>query len=158
MEPKWRLPAFHPVRADGRGEGVGVPPLHPPRERLRPSLLRRVRQEVLDQLPPRTDTRVPVELTEPQQEEHDALIPPIVSLMQRSKTRPLTQAEFLRLMSLLTTQRIISNGLAQLRYEEVWPSIRTCTPEESVIRGLSSPKLLELRQLVRQLVLDQGRK
>src|SRR3954451_24463301 len=158
MEPKWRLPAFHPVRADGRGEGVGVPPLHPPRERLRPSLLRRVRQEVLDQLPPRTDTRVPVELTEPQREEHDALIQPIVSLMQRSKTRPLTQVEFLRLMSLLTTQRIISNGLAQLRYEEIWPAIRSCTPEESVIRGLSSPKLLELRQLVRQLVLDQGRK
>ena len=61
-------------------------------------------------------------------------------------------------MSLLTTQRIISNGLAQLRFEEVWPAIRPCAPEESVIQGLSSPKLLELRQLVRQLVLEQGRK
>src|SRR3954465_9324055 len=78
--------------------------------------------------------------------------------MQRSKTRPLTQAEFLRLMSLLTTQRIISNGLAQLRFEEVWPAIRPRRPEESVIQGLSAPKLLELRQLIRQLVLEQGRK
>src|SRR3954451_7352212 len=158
MEPKWRLPAFHPVRADGRGEGVGVPPLHPPRERLRPSLLRRVRQEVLSQLPPRTDTRVPVELTEPQREEHDALIQPIVVLMQRAQVRPLTQAEFLRLMSLLTTQRIISNGLAQLRFEEVWPAIRPCAPDEGLIKGLASPKLLELRQLARQIVLEQGRK
>ena len=89
-------------------------------------MVRRVRQDVLDQLPPRTDVRVPVELTEPQREEHDALTQPIASLVQRSKTRPLTQAEFLRLMSLLTTQRIISNGLAQLRFEEVWPAIRSC--------------------------------
>ena len=97
-------------------------------------------------------------MTEAQLEEHDALNQPIAQLVQRSKTRPLTQAEFLRLMSLLTTQRIISNGLAQLRFEEVWPAIRPCAPEESVIQGLSAPKLLELRQLVRQLVLEQGRK
>ena len=61
-------------------------------------------------------------------------------------------------MSLLTTQRVISNGLAQLRFEEVWPSIKNLAPEESVIKGLSSPKLLELRQLIRQVVLEQGRK
>jgi hypothetical protein len=70
----------------------------------------------------------------------------------------LTQAEFLRLMSLLTTQRIISNGMAQLDFVNVWPAIRPRRPEESVIKGLSSPKLLELRQLIRQLVLNQGRK
>ena len=97
-------------------------------------------------------------MTEAQSEEHDALNQPIAQLMSIAEKRPLTQAEFLRLMSLLTTQRIISNGLAQLRFEEVWPAIRSCTPEESVIKGLSAPKLLELRQLVRQLVLDQGRK
>jgi superfamily II DNA or RNA helicase len=158
LEPKWRLGAMHAIRSDGRSEVTGVRHLETLRERLRGCMLRRIRQEVLDQLPPRTDTRVPVELTEPQQEEHDALIPPIIALMGLSKKRPLTQAEFLRLMTLLTTQRIISNGLAQLRFGEVWPALRGCAPEESVIRGLSSPKLLELRQLVRQLVLEQGRK
>jgi hypothetical protein len=91
-------------------------------------------------------------------EEHDALNQPIAELMNIAERRPLTQAEFLRLMSLLTTQRIISNGLAQVRFEEVWPSIRKCAPEESMIRGLCAPKLLEMRQLVRQLVVDQGRK
>jgi superfamily II DNA or RNA helicase len=158
LEPKWRLGAVHAVHADGRREVTGVRNLDTLRDRLRPCMLRRIRQEVLDQLPPRTDVRVPIELTEPQRGEHDALIQPIVALMQRAKVRPLTQVEFLRLMSLLTTQRIISNGLSQLHFEEVWPSIRGRDPEESVIAGLSSPKLLELRQLVRQIVTEQGRK
>ena len=48
-------------------------------------MVRRVRQDVLDQLPPRTDVRVPIELTEPQLEEHDALIQPIVALVQRAQ-------------------------------------------------------------------------
>ena len=158
LEPKWRLSPVHAVVADGRKEVVGVRNLDTLRERLKGCMLRRIRQDVLEQLPPRTDTRVPIELTEPQQEQHDALIQPIVALVQRAKKRPLTQAEFLRLMSLLTTQRIISNGLAQLNFEEVWPSIRNRKPEEGVLKGLFSPKLLELRQLIRQLVLEQGRK
>ncbi len=158
LEPKWRLGPFHSVRSDGRAEITGVRHLDTLRDRLKGCMLRRVRQDVLDQLPPRTDIRVPVELTPPQREEHDALIQPIASLVQRSKARPLTQVEFLRLMSLLTAQRIISNGLAQLRFDEVWPSIRTLRPDENVLLGLCSPKLGELRQLVRNVVLEQGRK
>jgi hypothetical protein len=158
LEPKWRLGAVHAVRADGRKEVVGVRHLETLRERLRPCLVRRIRQDVLDQLPPRTDTRVPVEMTDEQLDEHDALNQPIASILQRANTRPLTQAEFLKLITLLTTQRIISNGLCQLRFESIWPAIRGCAPEESVIKGLSAPKLLELRQLIRQLVLEQGRK
>ncbi len=158
LEPKWRLGPMHAIVADGRKEVVGVRNLDTLRDRLKGCMLRRVRQDVLAQLPPRTDTRVPIELTEPQAEQHDALTQPIVALVQRAKKRPLTQAEFLRLMSLLTTQRIISNGLAQLDFEEVWPSIRKRRPDEGVLKGLFSPKLLELRQLIRQIVLDQGRK
>jgi superfamily II DNA or RNA helicase len=158
LEPKWRLGALHAVRADGRREVTGVRHLDTIRERLRHCMVRRIRQDVLDQLPPRTDIRVPVEMTEEQLGEHDSLIPPIAALAARASARPLTQAEFLRLMSLLTTQRIISNGLCQLRFDEVWPAIRACAPEESVIKGLSAPKLLELRQLVRQVVLEQDRK
>jgi hypothetical protein len=86
-------------------------------------MVRRVRAEVLSQLPTRTDTRVPVEMTAEQQEEHDALNMPIAQLLGRARRRPLTQAEFLRLMTLLTTQRIISNGLAQLRFEAIWPDL-----------------------------------
>ncbi|MGZ3299936.1 MAG: DEAD/DEAH box helicase, partial [Isosphaeraceae bacterium] len=158
LEPKWRLPAVHAMRSDGRREITGVRNLDTLRQRLQPCMVRRIRQEVLDQLPPRTDIRVPIEMTPAQIEEHDALIQPIAALMRIAEVRALTQAEFLRLMSLLTTQRIISNGLAQLQFEHVWPSVRGCAPDESVLRGLSAPKLLELRQLVRQVVIDQGRK
>jgi SNF2 family DNA or RNA helicase len=158
LEPKWRLGAIHAIQADGRREVVGVRNLETIRERLKHCMLRRVRQEVLAQLPSRTDTRVPIVLTEPQREAHDALIPPIVALVQRAKKRPLTQVEFLRLMSLLATQRIISNGMAQLDFEDVWPTIERRTPDEGLIASLFAPKLLELRQLVRQIVLEQGRK
>ena len=71
LEPKWRLGALHAIHADGRREIVGVRHLDTLRERLQGCLVRRIRQDVLDQLPPRTDTRVPIEMTEPQHEEHD---------------------------------------------------------------------------------------
>jgi superfamily II DNA or RNA helicase len=158
LEPKWRLGAFHSIRADGRREVVGARNLDTIRDRLRHCMTRRIRQEVLDQLPPRTDTRVPVEMTPAQIDEHDALLQPILVLVQISLKRPLTQAEFLRLMQLLTTQRIISNGLAQLQFESIWPSLRGRAPDDNVLQGLSAPKLIELRQLIRQIVLDQGRK
>ncbi|MHB1557751.1 MAG: DEAD/DEAH box helicase, partial [Isosphaeraceae bacterium] len=158
LEPKWRLGALHSIREDGRNEVVGVRHLGTIRDRLRHCMLRRVRRDVLDQLPPRTDTRVPIELTEAQRAAHDELDQPIVILMQKALNRPLTQAEFLRLMSLLTLQRIICNGLAQLQFEDVWPTIRDRGPDEATLQGLATPKLAELRQLVQQLVLAQGRK
>ena len=50
-------------------------------------------------------------------------------------------------------------GLAQLRFEEIWPDLlRLDRPTESTLRGLSSPKLLELRELIGQIVVAQGRK
>jgi superfamily II DNA or RNA helicase len=158
LEPKWRLSSLHSIRSNGRHEIVGARNLDTIRDRLKPCMIRRVRQDVLDQLPPRTDTRVPVEMTEVQKAAHDDLIQPIASLVQRSLKRPLTQPEFLKLMSLLTTQRIITNGMAQLQFEGIWPTIRDRRPDESTLQGLSAPKLAELRQLVRQLVVDQGRR
>jgi Helicase conserved C-terminal domain len=158
LEPKWRLASLHSIRADGKREVVGARHLDTIRDRLRHCMVRRVRQDVLDQLPSRTDTRVPIEMTEAQMAAHEELTPPIAQLVQRSLKRPLTQAEFLKLMSLLTTQRIISNGLVQLQFESLWPTIRGRRPEEGVLQGLSAPKLIELRQLVRQIVLEQGRK
>jgi superfamily II DNA/RNA helicase len=61
-------------------------------------------------------------------------------------------------MVLLTTQRIISNGLGQLRFDEVWPALKGSRPEPALLEGLFMPKLGELRRLIRDLVLDQGRK
>ena len=159
LEPKWRLVPWHTTPVDGKTEIGGARNLDTLRGRLAGCMIRRVRQEVLSQLPARTDTRIPIEMTAEQIEEHDALNMPIAQLLTRAKRRPLTQAEFLRLMMLLTTQRIIANGLAQLRFEEIWPDLsRLERPTESTLRGLSSPKLLELRELISQIAVAQGRK
>ncbi len=159
LEPKWRLAAWHTTPVDGKTEIGGARNLDTLRARLATCMVRRVRHEVLTQLPSRTDTRIPIEMTAEQMDEHDALNLPIAQMLARAKRRPLTRAEFLRLMTLLTTQRIIANGLAQLRFEEVWPDLsRIERPTDSTLRGLASPKLVELRELIGQLVLAQGRK
>ena len=159
LEPKWRLAAWHTTPVDGKTEIGGARNLETLRTRLATCMVRRVRQEVLSQLPARTDTRIPIEMTAEQMDEHDALNMPIAQILGRAKRRPLAQAEFLRLMMLLTTQRIIANGLAQLRFEQIWPDLsRIERPTDSTLRGLASPKLVELRELIGQLALAEGRK
>ncbi|MHB1844321.1 MAG: DEAD/DEAH box helicase [Deltaproteobacteria bacterium] len=158
LEPKWRLGPWHSVQADGARDIVGARHLDTLRARLSGSLLRRLRREVLSQLPSRTDTQIPVALTGPQQARHDELNEPIARLVGAARRRPLTQAEFLRLMSLFTTQRMICNGLAQSDFEEVWPALSASPPTEPLLQGLSSPKLLELRELVSNVAVAQERK
>lgn len=160
LEPKWRLAPWH-SRAEGDGHRgmAGARNLETLRERLSGAMLRRVRAEVLSQLPPRTDVRVPVELTEAQRMRHDELIPPIASLVRRASVRPLTQAEFLRLMQLLTAQRMICNGLAQVDFESEWRRCLDASEDTGpVIERLASPKLAALRGLIAQVVIGQGRK
>jgi len=163
LEPKWRLTPLHAitVQADGGGKGevVGAQHLDTLRARMAPTFMRRIRRDVLSQLPPRTETLVPVELTPEQGDAHHELERPVAALLRIGKRRPLRQVEFLRLMSLLTTQRIICNGLAQHDFDEVWPDLPDGGPRgPRQLRGLFSPKLDELRRLVSDLVLDQGRK
>lgn len=159
LAPKWRLPAWH-IRYEGDGmkARVGARNLEVLRQRIDHCVVRRVRQEVLDQLPARTDTRVSVPMTREQDSEHASLNQPIAQLAAIAQRRPLKQAEFLRLMSLMNTQRIIANGLAQLQFEELWPSLAGHPPTAALLEGLFAPKLLELRNLVEALVIDQGRK
>lgn len=159
LEPKWRLAPWHSVHAGGTSGAVGARNLQTLRVRLAPRMMRRVRREVLDQLPPRTDSVVPVELTPAQAEEHDSLNRPIAVLARIAERRPLTQKEFLRLMQLLTAQRVIANGMAQFQFDHQWPSLSAIKdPSPAMLRALDSPKLLELREILTQLVLDQERK
>ncbi|MBK9032277.1 MAG: DEAD/DEAH box helicase [Myxococcales bacterium] len=159
LEPRWRLTSWHAVRGDGRREVVGARNLDTLRARLRPCLLRRLRSEVLGQLPSRQDTAVAVPLTAAQRAAHDDLDLPIARLAASAQRRPLTQPEFLRLMSLLTQQRIICNGLAQRDFEEVWPTLADARrPSAAMLERLASPKLLELRERIAALAVDQGRK
>jgi len=159
LEPKWRLAPWHATHVDGTREISGARNLDTLRTRLQGCLVRRVRREVLEQLPPRTDTRVSVELTEAQREEHDALNQSIAQLVGRGRRRPLSQPEFLKLMSLLTMQRIFCNGMAQANFDTVWPTLEKLgRPTPEVLAGLCSPKLGELRELVANAVVAQERK
>ena len=80
LEPKWRLVPWHSAYADGAREVVGARNLDSLRTRLAPVLLRRVRAEVLSQLPPRQDSVIPVEMTAEQRDAHDELMQPIAKL------------------------------------------------------------------------------
>ncbi|MGE0867548.1 MAG: DEAD/DEAH box helicase [Kofleriaceae bacterium] len=159
LEPRWRLPSWHAVRADGSREVVGARNLETLRTRLAPGMLRRVRSEVLAQLPPRRDVRISVALTDAQQSAHDELARPIAELAKKSRRRPLTQAEFLRLMQLLTQQRMICNGLALRDFTATWPALEGDRRQSEVlVASLHSPKLAELRDLVSDVVVTQQRK
>src|SRR4051812_8912210 len=159
LAPKWRLSPWHTEwSSEGRAGRVGARHLDTLRQRVSHCVVRRVRREVLDQLPPRTDVRVPVEMTEQQREEHDARIAPIAQLTQTAQRRPLRQSEFLALMQLLAQQRIVSNGMALLRFDELWPTYCRGPADEALLSATCSPKLLEFRRLIADLAIQQGRK
>ncbi len=159
LAPKWRLLPWHTTWEGTTALArTGARNLETLRLRLKPTLVRRLRRDVIRQLPPRTLVRVPVEMTEQQREEHDALAVPIVQLVQAAKRRPLRPQEFLRLMQLLAKQRMVSNGMALLQFDEVWPTYSRGRADEALLRGACSPKLTELQRIIGELVLRQGRK
>ncbi len=153
LQPIWRLMPYHEMQ-----NGKGLRHLNVLRERLAPVLVRRRRQEVLSQLPGRTDTCIDVPLTDEQRDEHDERTQPIVRLLQICDRRPLTRAEFLRLMMLFTEQRVLANGMAQFEFEEVWPGIEKARPTRALLNSLAMPKLTELRALLHEIVVEQERK
>jgi len=159
LEPRWRLPSWHAVRVDGIREVTGARNLDTLRARLAPSMLRRVRRDVLSQLPPRRDMRVSVSLSPEQQVAHDDLDTPIAQIVSRARNRALTQPEFLKLMKLLAQQRMICNALALLDFDNLWPSLeRSRRRSPTLLAALGSPKLLEFRERIADLAVTQGRK
>ena len=160
LAPKWRLPAWH-LEHEGNATGPGIRGarnLDTLRTRLSGCLLRRVRTEVLEQLPARSDIVVPVALTPTQRDRHAELDPLIAALARRAERRPLTPEEHLKLMRLLLAQRVICNGLAQADFRDVWPDLEGIRSPERHLPALDSPKLAAFRELLRSLVIDQGRK
>ncbi|MBI1948666.1 MAG: DEAD/DEAH box helicase [Deltaproteobacteria bacterium] len=158
LEPRWRLDAQHATRVDSRREVAGARNLSSLRERLAPWLLRRLRRDVLGQLPCRHDTKVPVGLTRAQAVAHDELDRPIRRLAQQGAKRPLSRPEFVRLMSLLTQQRIICDGMALREFAERWPHLREQRPEPKLLSALDAPKLAAVRELIEEVVVRQRRK
>lgn len=164
LAPSWRVSAWHlmHVQHGERGEVVGTRNLTSLRARLAPTFIRRVRREVLDQLPQCNRQTVEVPLTPAQLLRHEHTKPKVAQLVAISKRRPLRRAEFLRLMQLFTVQRMICNGLAHLDYEAMWPWLAQAhgggPPSDGFLDALDSPKLLGFRRMIRRLVFEMGRK
>jgi len=159
LEPKWRLVPFHTVPQSDTGRGIaGARNLDVLRTRLSRAMLRRVRRDVLSQLPARTDTRVPVELTDVQREHHDDLRQPIGGLVAKAARRQLAPFEFMQLMQLLAKQRMICNGMAQVQFDTVWPRCQSERATPDVLASLFAPKLAAFRGLIESVVLAQQRK
>ncbi len=158
FEPRWRLDELHAVRNDEEGWVIGAQRLDTIRERMAHCFLRRRRDDVLDQLPPRRDSVVPVPLTSRQADAHEARAKPIAVLMRLEKHRKLTREERQRLLGLLTEQRIICNGLAQHDFEATWPSLEGEQPTPFVLDSLAAPKLGALRDLLAAILVVQRRK
>ena len=155
--PSWRLDVDFSF-GDGRNDDGprGVRGLSRVRDIAAPYFLRRRRDQVLPQLPSRTDSVLPVEISEDQKAIHDELGTKAVRLMRIAESRPLTPQEHLRLMSYLTRMRIVSNGLAQYEFPEVWPTLQNIAQPERRFDRLRSPKLAAFRALIENLLTQPG--
>jgi superfamily II DNA or RNA helicase len=158
MGPLWRLDVDLSMEGSVAGAPRGVQGLGLVRQMAAPYFLRRRRDEVLAQLPPRTDTLLPVEVTDEQMAIHDDLGAKAVRLMKILEHRPLTPEEHLRLMSYLTRMRIVSNGLAQYDFEGIWPTLAADGRPATRVERLCSPKLGAFRTLIEGLLEDPTRK
>jgi superfamily II DNA/RNA helicase len=61
-------------------------------------------------------------------------------------------------MQLLTQQRMICNGLAQIYFKAEWPRYQASEPTPENLEGMFAPKLAALRGLIEQVVIGQQRK
>jgi superfamily II DNA or RNA helicase len=158
LEPRWRLDSWHTTwDANGRTV-VAARNLETLRQRMAPSMVRRVRRDVIDQLPPRRDTRISVPLTAAQRAAHDELDQPIARIVSQAARRPPSQTELQRLTSLLTRQQAVCNGMAQADFVETWPTIARRRATDTLVESLASPKLTELRELISAIAVHQERK
>ncbi len=136
-------PAFHFFNrhrlVDEKGKVLGYKNLDLLRERLKPILLRRTRQSVMQQLPPRTTEMVRIPPTDEQLDMHAAHMR-IVSSIVRKKF--ISEMDLLRLQKALLMCRMAADG--------------TCLVDKQ-FPGYSS-KLEKLDELLGELAQEDGRK
>ena len=158
LQPRWRRASWHARRDGGRSAVAGARNVETLGMRLAPSMMRRTRGDVIEQLPARRDTVILTALTPAQRAVHDQLDVPVARIAREGARGALSQAELQRLLSLLARQRIACNGMAQVDFSEVWPSIERRAPSAALLDSLASPKLRELRELVSAIGITQERK
>jgi len=150
LGPLWRFNERYyetEQRPSGSYKVLGHKNLDELRRRIGPYVLRRVREEVLLDLPERIDSNFFVEMTGPQWDAYYEYEQRVAQLMARAKRRPLTPEEHNILLGSLVKMRLICNALA-LHDPEIKPQDREKT----------SPKLRELREILGEEVASNGHK
>jgi superfamily II DNA or RNA helicase len=150
LGPLWRFnQRYYEVerRPSGSYKVLGHKNLDELRRRISPYVLRRVRDEVLLDLPERIDSNFFVEMTEPQWKPYYEYQHRVAKLISQAQRRPLTPDEHKILLGSLVKMRLLCNALA-LHDPEVKPEDREKT----------APKLRELREILEDEVASNGRK
>lgn len=155
----WKLmPAY--ARVDEEGRVTGYERLDHLRARLSRRLIRRTRDEVLSQLPERTDNVFWTPITSEQASVHDHLAKQVSRLWNKfKKFGRLTREDLQRLFMILTAMRIVSNAYGQYEWEPIETEVLTApklTPE--LQEKIGSPKLEEFRRVMADLLEEPGRK
>ncbi len=138
LAPAFRFFNRHRV-VDEKGKVLGYKNLAELRENLKPVLLRRTRQEVIDQLPPRTTEIIRVTPTDEQMSLHGAHMRVVSSIVRK---RYLTEMDLLRLRQALQACRMAADSTYLVDKQPP---------------GYSS-KLEALQDLLERLFQEQGRK
>ena len=150
LGPLWRFnQRFFQVerRPSGSYKVLGYKNLDELRAEIAPYVLRRVRDEVLHDLPARIDNNFFVPMTDRQWKAYDEFRSTVAKLVATAKRRPLTPKEHQILLGALVKMRLICNALAL--HEPDLP------PKE---REKTSPKLQELASILDDEVASNGHK
>ena len=134
-------------RPNGSYKVLGYRNLDQLRTLIAPYILRRTRDEVLKDLPPRTDNNYFVEMTDPQWKAYNEFKETLAKLIAKSHRKPLTPKEREILLMCLIKMRLICNALA-LHDKEI-------PPKEQERTG---PKLGELEEILTEDIASNGHK
>ncbi|MBI5841146.1 MAG: DEAD/DEAH box helicase [Chloroflexi bacterium] len=134
-------------RESGTYKVLGYKNIDELRALIKPHVLRRTRDEVLKDLPPRTDNNFFVEMTDPQWNAYNEFKESLAKLISISKRRPLTPKERELLLMYLIKMRLICNALA-LHDKDIEPKDREKT----------APKLGEFEEVLTEEIANNGHK
>jgi superfamily II DNA or RNA helicase len=132
-------------RENGTYKVLGYKNIDQLRALIKPYILRRTRDEVLKDLPPRTDNNFFVEMCDKQWDAYNEFKEKLAKLISASKRRPLTPKERELLLMYMIKMRLICNALA-LHDKEI----------ELKDSEKTAPKLTELDEILTEEIASNG--
>ncbi len=152
LGPAWRLvPEFG--RFDAMEKLIGFTGLDLIRKRLGPYFIRRERSLVLSQLPPRSEKTYRVPFTAEQKVPHDDCIRVASQILAK---KHLTEADILKVMSSLTTARMLANGAALAEFRQIEDEVRRGLWTQRMAKAFPSPKLSEFAQVLEDFLEEKS--